>query len=161
VEPVGGGLLNRPLAKTLKQNLELYRLAGQDLEPNSPQYVSLEITLQICVDPDYFQSDVVAALLLVLSNRRLPNGQTGVFYPDNFTFGQTVYLSPVYAAARSVAGVLTVVATIFQPQGAVPTSQYLDAGEIKLGPLQVARLDNDRNYPDHGHLTIEPSGGKP
>ena len=161
VEPKGGGLLNRPLARTLKQNLERYRLAGQDLELNSPLYVSLEITLQICVDPDYFQSDVVAALQLVLSNRRLPDGQTGVFYPDNFTFGQTVYLSPVYAAARSVAGVLTVVASVFQPQGSVPTGQYLDAGEIKLGPLQVARLDNDRNYPDHGRLTIKPFGGKP
>ena len=76
----------------------------------------------------------------------LPNGQKGFFYPDNFTFGQTVYLSPVYAAARSVAGVISVTATQFQPQG-VNSSQYLTSGQIPLGTLQVARLENDRVFP--------------
>ena len=161
VEPEGAGPLTRPLAKTLRQSLERYRLAGQDLALTSPQYVSLEITLQICVDPAYFVGDVESALLQVLSNRILPNGQPAIFYPDNFTFGQTVYLSPIYAAARSVAGVTSVVATVFQPQGAPATSQYLDAGELPLGPLQVARLDNDRSQPDHGQLTLNLNGGKP
>jgi len=161
VEPEGGGPLTKPLAKTLKQYLEQYRLAGQDLVLAPPQYVSLEIELQICVDPVYFVGDVESALLQVLSNRILPNGQRGVFYPDNFTFGQTVYLSPIYAAARSVAGVTSVVATVFQPQGAPTSSQYLDAGELPLGPFQVARLDNDRSQPDHGQLTLHMNGGKP
>jgi hypothetical protein len=159
VEPKGGGKLTRVLRKTLKRGLERYRLAGQDLELDSPQYVSLEIGLAVCVDPDYFRADVEQALLQVLSNRILPDGQKGLFYPDNFTFGQTVYLSPVYAAARSVTGVLSVAATTFQPQG-VSTTQYLDAGEMKLGQLQIARLDNDRNFPDHGQLTLQMEGGK-
>jgi hypothetical protein len=159
VEPTGGGQLTPALSKTLKRGLERYRLAGQDLEVDSPQYVSLEIALTVCVDPDYFMSDVEQALLQVLSNRILPDGQRGLFYPDNFTFGQTVYLSPLYAATRAVEGVLSVAATTFQPQG-VPTSQFLDAGEMKLGGLQIARLDNDRNFPDHGQLTLTMEGGK-
>jgi hypothetical protein len=68
-------------------------------------------------------------------------------------------LSPVYAAARSVAGVISVTATKFQPQG-VDSTQYLTAGQIKLGSLQVARLDNDPSYPDHGQLTLVMQGGK-
>jgi hypothetical protein len=159
VEPEGGGNLTPTLQQTLKRNVERYRLAGQDLELDSPQYLSLQIELQVCVDSSYFQSDVEQALLQVLGCGILPNGQKGLFYPGNFTFGQTVYLSPVYAAARSVAGVVSVTATIFQPQG-VNTAQYLDAGEIKLGPLQVARLANDPNYPDHGQLTLAMEGGK-
>jgi Baseplate J-like protein len=159
VEPHGGGKLTPSLSKTIKRNLERYRLAGQDLELDSPQYVSLEIALTVCVNPDYFMTDVEQALRQVLSNRILPNGQKGLFYPDNFTFGQTVYLSPIYAAARSVAGVQAVAATTFQPQGA-PTNQYLDAGEMKLAALQLARLDNDRNFPDHGQLTLVMEGGK-
>ena len=99
------------------------------------------------------------SLLQVLGSQILPNGQKGLFYPDNFTFGQTVYLSPVYAAARSVAGVVSVLATQFQPQG-VNSTQYLTAGEIKLGSLQVARLDNDPSAPDHGQLTLVMQGGK-
>jgi hypothetical protein len=158
-EPKGAGSLAPTLGRTIKRGLQRYRLAGQDLEVDSPDYVSLEIALTVCVDPDYFQSDVEAALFQVLSSKRLSNGQKGIFYPDNFTFGQTVYLSPVYQAARSVAGVLSVVATTFQPQG-VSTSQYLQAGEIPLGPLQVARLDNDPSFPDHGQLTLLMEGAK-
>jgi uncharacterized phage protein gp47/JayE len=162
VEPVGGGSLTPTLQRALKAAEERYRLAGQDLELESPQYVPLQIELQVCVDPNYFNSYVQQALLQVLSNRILPNGQKGLFYPDNFTFGQTVYLSPVYAAARSVAGVVTVTATKFQPEGADASdaAQYLNNGEIKLGPLQVARLDNDPSYPDRGQLTLKMEGGK-
>jgi hypothetical protein len=159
VEPKGGGNLTSSLQESLKNNVERYRLAGQDLKLASPQYLSLQIELQICVDPSYFRSDVEQSLLQVLGNRILPNGQKGLFYPDNFTFGQTVYLSPVYAAARSVPGVLSVTATQFQPQG-VNSTQYLATGQIKLGSLQVARLDNDPSFPDHGQLTLVIQGGK-
>jgi hypothetical protein len=159
VEPEGGGNLTPTLRQALKRNVERYRLAGQDLELDSPQYLSLQIELAVCVDPSYFQKDVQQGLLQVLGSGTLPNGQKGLFFPDNFTFGKTVYLSPVYAAARSVAGVVSVVATKFQPQG-VNTAQYLAAGEIKLGPLQVARLENDPSYPDHGQLTLAMEGGK-
>ena len=159
VEPQGGGNLTPALQRALKANVNRYRLAGQDLELDSPQYVSLQIELSICVDPNYFQADVEQMLLQVLGNQILSNGQKGFFFPDNFTFGQTVYLSPIYAAARSVPGVVTVRAVTFQPQG-VNTSVYLTAGEIQLGSLQVARLDNDPNYPDHGQLTLDMEGGK-
>ena len=159
VEPQGAGNLKPALKASLQQSVGAYRLAGQDLELDSPQYVSLEISLTVCVDSSYFRLNVQQALLQVLGSRLLPNGRKGLFYPDNFTFGQTVYLSPVYAAARSVPGVSFVAATVFQPQGAA-TDAYLNAGEIKLSPLQVARLDNDPDYPDHGQLTLLMEGGK-
>ena len=37
--------------------------------------------------------------------RDLPDGRRGLFHPDNFTFGQPVYLSRLYAAAHAVDGV--------------------------------------------------------
>jgi predicted phage baseplate assembly protein len=159
VEPKGGGNLTSTLQKNLTRTVETYRLAGQDLQLEAPRYVSLQIELDVCVDPGFFQSNVQQSLLQVLGDQILPDGQKGLFYPDNFTFGQTVYLSPVYAAARSVAGVVSVTAKKFQPQG-VNTSQYLAAGEIKLGPLEVARLENDPSFPNHGQLTLNLEGGK-
>jgi hypothetical protein len=159
-EPKGAGKLTPVLRKELKKNINQYRLAGQDIELESPQYVSLEIELAVCVDPGYFQADVEKQLSQVLGSRQLPNGQQGLFYPDTFTFGQTVYLSPIYAAARQVAGVTSVAATIFQPQGVPPTTIYLDKGEIPLGPFQIARLDNDPSLPDHGKLSLLLEGGK-
>lgn len=154
-----GGTLTTTQQKSVKQTVEAFRLAGQDLELDSPEYVSLEITLQICVDPDYFEREVQQALLQVLGSQPLPNGQNGFFSPSNFTFGQAVYLSPIYAAARAVPGVNAVTATAFQVQG-VNNTTYLANGEIPLGPLQVARLENNPSYPDHGQLTLVMEGGK-
>jgi hypothetical protein len=158
-EPRGEGNLTPALRRDLARNINRYRLAGQDIELENPQYVSLQIELTVCVDPMYFRSDVEQGLLQVLGCQRLPNGQKGLFFPDNFTFGQTVYLSPIYAAARKVSGVTSVRATIFEPQG-VSTSVYLHKGEIPLGPFQIARLENDPSLPDHGLLTLVLEGGK-
>jgi hypothetical protein len=149
-EPKGAGSLTPALRKAVKRSVNRYRLAGQDIELESPQYVSLEIDLTVCVDPGYFRSDVERALSKALRD---------LFCPDRFTFGQTVYLSPVYAAARKVAGVTSVVATVFQPQG-VPTPIFLAKGEIPLGPFQIARLEDDPSLPDHGQLTLTMQGGK-
>ncbi len=159
VEPQGGGNLTPTLKQALKTKVESFRLAGQDLELESPQYVSLQITLQVTVDPQSFRADVQQRLQQVLGNGVLPDGRKGLFHADNFTFGQTVYLSPVYAAARSVAGVVKVVATQFQTQG-LSTTRYLASGEIKLGTLQVARLEDDPSFPNHGQLTLIMQGGK-
>ncbi len=153
-EPVTGGALGKALRKNLTRYVNRYRLAGQDIKLEGPNYVSLQIALTVCVDPDYFESDVEAALLQVLGN-----GKSALFAPGNFRLGQTVYLSPIYTAARTVAGVKTVTATAFQPQG-VATDLYLDKGEIPLGPFQVARMDNDPSLPDHGQLTLVMQGGK-
>ncbi|HEY6250652.1 MAG TPA: putative baseplate assembly protein [Candidatus Angelobacter sp.] len=158
-QPKTGGSLPPVLESALDQNVERYRLAGQDLQFESPQYVPLQIELAVCVDPDYFQSDVQQSLLQVLGSQMLPNGQRGLFFPGNFTFGQTVYLSPIYAAARTVPGVLSVTATVFQPQG-VNSSIYLNNGEIPLGPFQVALMQNDPSFPNHGQLTLVMQGGK-
>lgn len=151
-EPQGGGNLPPALRKTLTRFVNRYRLAGQDLQLGSPQHVPLQIELTVCVDPNYFRANVQKALLQVL-------GQQGLFSPTTFRFGQTVYLSPIYAAARKVAGVTSVTATIFQPQGANDTS-FLANGEIPIGPLQIASMDNDPSYPNHGQLTLKLLGGK-
>jgi hypothetical protein len=158
-EPKCAGNLTPNLRKALARNINRYRLAGQDIQLESPQYVSLQIELTVCVNPAYFQSDVEASLLEVLGSKVLPNGQKGLFYPDSFTFGQTVYLSPIYAAARKVAGVDSITATVFEPQG-IRTTRYLDSGEIPLSPLQIARLENDPSLPDHGQLSLVMRGGK-
>jgi hypothetical protein len=158
-EPENAGNLTPALEKALTQNVNRYRLAGQDIQLESPQYVPLEIELTVCVDPNYFQADVKQALLQALGSETQPNGQPGYFDPDSFAFGQTVYLSPIYAAARQVAGVASVTATVFQPQG-VATKRYLHQGEIPLGPLQIAQMDNDPSYPNHGQLKLVMKGGK-
>jgi len=163
-EPAGGGALSKWTLKSLTKYVNQYRLAGQDLKLEGPDYVSLTIALTVCVDPAYFQAQVQKALQQVLGAGTQPDGQPGVFAPANFQLGQTVYLSPIYTAARSVAGVTTVTATVFQPQSVPlttpPTQVYILAGEIKMGAFQVARLANDPSLPANGQLTLNMQGGK-
>ena len=89
----------------------------------------------------------------------LPDGRLGRFHPDNFTFGQRVYLSDVYAAAQAVEGVASVVIDTFQRLHA-PSKQPLDDGFIDIERLEVARLDNDPNFPERGVLRLQVGGGK-
>ncbi|HEY2513842.1 MAG TPA: putative baseplate assembly protein, partial [Polyangiaceae bacterium] len=158
-EPVHGAKLGKSLRRALTRSVNRYRLAGQDIQLEGPDYVSLEIQLTVCVEPEYFQADVQQSLLEVLGSGSLPNGEPALFAPGSFKLGQTVYLSPIYAAARTVAGVKSVTADVFQPVG-VPTSVFLEKGEIPLGAFQVARMDNDRSRPANGQLTLSMCGGK-
>jgi predicted phage baseplate assembly protein len=149
-----GGTLTAVQQKSVTATVNAFRLAGEDIQLDSPQYVSLEIVFTICVDPGYFNLQVQQALMQVLGS-----GAGGFFNSANFTFGQAVYLSPIYQAARSVPGVNSVTATTFQIQG-VKNTTYLSTGEIPLGPLQIARLENNPSFPDHGQLTLNMEGGK-
>jgi predicted phage baseplate assembly protein len=143
----------------LAAHVDRYRLAAQDVAFNDPAHVSLELELLVCVRPEYFRSYVRAALLEVLSARRFADGGQGLFHPDRFSFGQTVYLSPIYAAARAVAGVGSVEVTCFQRQG-LASSEHLAAGYLKLGRLEVPRLENNPDFPEHGVLRLRLFGGK-
>jgi len=139
--------------------VERYRMAGYDLEVDGPQFVSLEIAMFVCAKPDYFRSDVKAALLEVFSNRVLPDGRHGVFHPDNFTFGQTVYLSPLYAAAQAVPGVASVEITTFRRLGQ-PDPKPLADGLLPMARLEIARCDNDPNFAERGVFSLTVGGGK-
>jgi hypothetical protein len=158
VDPVAG-VDSRKLAADLLPFVDRYRMAGQDLHFNDPHYVSLELKLNVCVQPDYFRADVKAGLLDALSSRVLPGGGRGLFHPDNFSFGQTVYLSEIYAAAHAVPGVASVQIVTFQRQG-TKDSTYLDKAQLPIGRLEIARLENSLNYPEHGVLRLDINGGK-
>jgi hypothetical protein len=158
VDRLGGAAVDPAFEAELTTGLDSYRMAGQDLEIDDPLHVSLELELAICVRDGYYRTDVEAAVREVFSNRILPDGRRGLFHSDNFTFGQPVYLSPLYAAARSIPGVGTVDVVTFQRQG-IPGRQALDDGKLTLGPREIARLDNDPNFPERGILRITLAGG--
>jgi hypothetical protein len=159
VDPSGTETVSPAQVSSIKTGMELFRMAGHDVEVNAPIYVSLEIHMRVCVAPGYLASHVEQALLGVLSNCILPDGTVGAFYPNNFTFGQTIYLSPIYALVQNTAGVQSVTITRFQRQGRRATNA-VSAGFLQMDRLEIARLDNDPNFPDHGLLKLHVLGGQ-
>ena len=159
VDRFDGLPLTNEFETQLRAGIEPYRMAGHDLEIGTPQYVSLEIEMFVCVKPGYFRSDVEAALLEIFSSGMLADGSKGLFQPDFFTFGQTVYLSPLYAAAQAVAGVASVEITVFQRQG-LPETSGLTSGFLTMNRLEIARLENDPNFAERGIFTLKLGGGR-
>jgi hypothetical protein len=158
-DPVAGVEVSAGFQDGVRATLEPFRMIGHDVEIEAPVYVPLELALTVCVNPNYFRSGVQQALLEVFSNRTLPDGRLGVFHPDNFTFGETVYLSPSYAAAQAVDGVDSVRVTKFGRWGANDNTA-LAAQKLVLQRLEVARLDNDPSFPDRGVFELTLIGGK-
>ncbi|MDQ3327403.1 MAG: putative baseplate assembly protein, partial [Chloroflexota bacterium] len=159
VDRLGGVPVDPVFEEAMLGFLEPFRMAGYDLELDSPRSVPLEVEMTVCVGPEYFRSDVCSVLLDLFSNRLLPDNRRGVFHPDNFTFGQPVYLSRLYAVAQAVTGVVTVRITRFERQG-VPNERALADSVLALERLEIARLDNDPNYPEHGIFRLTLEGGK-
>ena len=155
----GGLPVDREFERQLRRRLERYRMAGYDLEVDGPRFVSLELEMLVCVHADYFRSDVERALRDVFSRRTFSDGRCGLFHPDNFTFGQPVFLSPFYAAAQSIAGVESARIVTFQRQGN-PDPEPLRSGRLSMHRLEIARLDNDPNFPERGVFRLKLGGGK-
>lgn len=141
-----------------RAHLERFRLAGYDLEIADPVFVPLDLTLLVCVKPGYFRSDVLAALLRIFSTQANADGTRGFFHPDNFTFGQPLFLSKVCAAAMAVAGVASVQPKKFQRYGRLANHELANA-LIPAAPLEILRLDNDRNFPENGKIEFDLHGG--
>ena len=150
--------LDEQLRRKVHDRLTRVRLAGYDLEIRSARYIPLDVAIQLCAKPGFFRGDVAHAVSQALSANAQRDGKIGFFNPTNFTFGQPVYLSRIYAAIENVEGVESATVSVFHLHGRAPGNE-LDTGSIPIGPWEIARLDNDPSNMENGTLTITAGGG--
>jgi hypothetical protein len=147
------------LLEEIRQALYRYRRIGHDVVVRQAVAVALDVKLIVGVLPHVPRGHVKAAVLAAHGNRTLPDGRRGFFHPDNLTLGQGIALSRLVAAAQAVAGVASVEVAVFQRLHH-PPNQEIEKGLLPLGPLEVARLDNDPDFPERGRLLLEMRGGR-
>ena len=94
-----------------------------------------------------------------LSRRRFASGELGFFHPDNWTFGQPLFLSQLYRAVMRVDGISWVDVNHFHRFGRAPNRE-LEDGVVRAAPREVLRLDNDPNFQERGRLVVEMRGGR-
>jgi hypothetical protein len=134
---------------------------GTDLSVEGAKLVGLRVEMEICVDPDHFQGDVFEALMHVFISGNRCNGQPGLLNANNFTFGETVYVSPLIAAAQAVEGVLAATLSVFARMDApVGAPDGVATGYLTMGRLEIPRCDNDPNHLDLGTFVLHMDGGK-
>ena len=160
VDRVGGAPVDAAFEASLRRHLDRFRMAGYDVEIDGPRDVPLELELTICVEPGHDAAVVEAELRDVLSARAGRAGRPpGFFHPDNFTFGQPVYLSRIIAAVAAVAGVERVVSVDAFHRAGQPPRGEIEQGFVAIHRLEIARLDGDRSNVEHGTLTLHVRGG--
>ncbi len=143
----------------LQALLDLYRMAGNDVEFANVKLVAIDVVMHVCVDPDYRRDEVQQALLTLFSDGILPDGTEGFFYPDRFLMGAPYYLGPLIAAAQNVTGVQSVQITTFQ-RSDTPGDAGLTAGYLTAAIDEAFTLRNDPNYPERGTFTLTVDGGR-
>lgn len=159
VDPFNKETVDRKLLENITTDLEKYRRIGHDVIVQRAAYVCLDIAMRVDVKFDYLRGHVKAALLDIFSNRILPDGRRGFFHPDNLTFGQGIALSQIVAQAYSVPGVESVSITKLERLFA-GDNQEIEAGFLPIGSSEIARLDNNPNFPENGKFTLDLRGGR-
>lgn len=159
VDPLGREEADAALLKEIEGRLYRYRRIGHDLVVKSAHRVPLDIELLICVLPSYLRGHVKVELLDLFSNRLLPDGRLGFFHPDNLTFGEGIYLSTLIAMAQAVPGVESVKINKLERLFDGPNGE-IENGVLPLGPLEIARVDNDPSVPENGRLVLDVRGGR-
>jgi hypothetical protein len=159
LDPLGSAEADPSLLQDVEARLYPYTRIGHDLHVGSARLVPLEVKLDVCVRPEYLRGHVKAALLEVFSSRRMRDGRPGFFHPDRLTFGDSIYLSKLIAAAMDVPGVESAVVTELKRYGEQPRGEIRD-GVLQLRPLEVAQLENDPSFPEHGRLELSIGGGR-
>lgn len=158
VDRTNGQDVDAEFKKEICRHLEQYRMAGYDLEIREPRFVPLDIIMNVCVKPGYFMNNIEENLLEVFSRYNLPDGKRGFFHPDNFTFGQPVYLSAIYKKAMEVTGVESIEVKKFLQWAKKPNNEK-ENGFLQPAELEIIRLDNDPNFPENGKIDFIMFGG--
>jgi hypothetical protein len=158
VDPLGSERADDGLLHEIEGYLWRYRRMGHDLRTVPARYVPIDLGLDVCVEPRFQRAHVKAALLDVFSNRVLAGGRLGFFHPDNLTFGQSIFVSRIVAAAMAVPGVACATVTRLQRRFADPNLE-IETGVLPIRSWEIAQLDNDGNHPERGRIDVCASGG--
>ena len=159
IDPRGTMEASPALLKRIARMLRRYQRMGHDVQVVGARYVPIEIEMTICVQPHFLRGHVEAALLDIFQSGLRSNGEPGFFHPDKLTFGDSIYLSRLVAAAQAIEGVESVQLTKLERrfEGA---NHELERGLLPIGLLEVARLDGDPINPENGTLKLDLKGGR-
>ena len=135
--------------RTSRRYVDRYRMAGHDLEFDDPVLrVARDRAARLRRRPTHFRADVAPACSRCSATACCRTGAAASSIPTTSRFGQTVYLSPIYAAAQAGrrASRRSQVDDVPAP-GHATTRTRSPTASMRLGRLEIARLDNDPELP--------------
>lgn len=159
LDPEGAHTIDPGLRERVMAHLMTVKMAGYDLQIHPALYVPLEIDIRFCLQDMAFRDQVLRDLNSALGKDAGLDGSKGFFHPDHWTFGRSVTLSGLYAAIARVQGIDCAEVTAFKRLNK-PAGDELADGVIPMQWDEIPRLENDRNFPEHGKMNFELVGGR-
>jgi hypothetical protein len=158
-DPLHSERITTAQRKELIGLLDRYRMAGYESYVPEPQYVSLDIEVQVCALPDAFRGDVQGAILARLNPDSIVNGASGFFNPDNFSFGIPLERSNLESAIQSAPGVAGVLCVRYRVRGRTQGMAEMP-DVVDVAADQIIRCVNDPSLPEQGSIKVSILGGK-
>jgi hypothetical protein len=138
--------------------LNRFRMAGTESYVPDPEYISIDLIIEICALTSAFAAEVKQAVSAALS----PIGASAAsafFAVSRFVFGQPLQRSALEAAIQAIPGVAGV--TCIQYRLRNHTQGFVEMGNsIVVGASQILRCDNNPSRPNSGALAIVVRGGR-
>jgi hypothetical protein len=159
-DPFGSEVLDAALARRVARALHRYRRIGHDVAVEGACYVPLAITIAVCVRPDFLVAHVETELRDRFSAGLRRDGTPGYFHPDRLRLGEPVHASRIVAEAQAVTGVAHVEVVQLARMGAIDDSGAVASGVLRLAVREIAQVDGDPDYPEHGAIRFTMGGGR-
>jgi predicted phage baseplate assembly protein len=156
-DPHGGLAIDIDEEIQLVELLNRYRLAGYESYAPPPDYVSIDLIIEVCALTGWENGDVEAAVLRVLASPACPQDSPGFFFADRFTFGTPLYRSRVEAAVQNAPGVAGIRAVRYRKRGSFTNRNLPEI--ITPAPNQILRVQNDPSRPERGIIRVIAEGG--
>jgi hypothetical protein len=133
------------------------RMAGVEVYAPDPDYVAIDLRIELCVAPDAFAAQVQQAVTAALASAG--SNSAAFFAAGRFGFGQPLYRADLEADIQAVPGVHGVTRITYRLRDRWLGFQDM-GNSVAVGPAQILRCDNDKSRPAAGALSVTASGGR-
>ncbi len=157
-DPKGSFALTPAEETELASQLDRFRLAGREAWGRDPIFATVDLEINICIEPSSFVGDVVAAVLEALFGRRGLHPVIGFFSPDQFTFGTPLDRARLEAVIESVPGVRAVETIRIRRRGWFDWRDFTET-VLPIADNEIIRVENRPDFPERGAVRIIPHGG--
>ena len=146
-DPKGAFAMTAEQRGELEDLMDCVRQVGRDVHVLEPDYIDLDLRIDLCVRPGFYAGHVEAAVLEALT------GPGGFFGPDSFTFGTPLRRSALEAVIQSVPGVRAVHQIWLRAREKTGEIEFTE-GVFEVGSGQIIRVVNDRRRPEQGTVVV-------
>jgi predicted phage baseplate assembly protein len=141
VAPAGGGHPSKTLKEQLLRYLDQRRVMTTIVEIKDPEYVGIDITLTVGVEPAYFKDEVRNAVARAVRS---------LLAFERVDFEQVLHVSKFYEAIEAIPGVESVYVSHLNRRGA--SEDFPAGGRLELAARQLPILNEDS-------FALEAAGG--